>query len=110
MWVNLKSALSCLNISLYSALEVIILYGSLVPFVTKSSIKTPMYASDLVSIIGAFPLIFKAAFIPATNPCAAASSYPELPFNWPAPYKPSIVLNSNVGFNCIGLIESYSIA
>ena len=41
--VNLKSALSCLKINLYSALEVIILYGSLVPFVTISSIKTPIY-------------------------------------------------------------------
>ena len=41
--VNLKSALSCLNNSLYSALDVIILYGSFVPFVTISSIKTPSY-------------------------------------------------------------------
>ena len=40
--VNLKSALSCLKSSLYSALEVIILYGSFVPFVTISSINTPI--------------------------------------------------------------------
>ena len=53
--VNLKSALSCLKISLYSALEVIILYGSLVPLVTKSSIKTPVYPSERVKIIGSFP-------------------------------------------------------
>ena len=40
--VSLMSALSCLKSSLYSAREVIILYGSFVPFVVRSSISTPM--------------------------------------------------------------------
>ena len=102
--------MSCLKINLYSALEVIILYGSLVPLVTKSSIKTPVYPSERVKIIGSFPWTLSAAFTPATKPCAAASSYPELPFNCPAPYNPLIVLNSNVDLSCVGSIESYSMA
>ena len=40
--LNLKSALSLLKRSLNSAREVSSLYGSIVPLVTKSSIKTPM--------------------------------------------------------------------
>ena len=40
--VNRISALSCLSRVLYSAREVNILYGSSVPFVIKSSIKTPI--------------------------------------------------------------------
>ena len=40
--VSLMSALSCLKSILCSALEVNILYGSSVPLVTRSSIKTPM--------------------------------------------------------------------
>ena len=40
--VNLKSALSDLRESLYSALDVNILYGSATPFVTRSSIITPI--------------------------------------------------------------------
>ena len=71
---SLKSALSCLKSSLYSALDVIILYGSFVPFVTISSIKTPIYACERSKIIGSFPCNFLAAFIPAIIPCAAASS------------------------------------
>ena len=43
-----------------------------------------MYASDLSSINGSLPLIERAAFIPAINPCAAASSYPVVPFICPA--------------------------
>ena len=56
--VNLSSALSCLNSNLYSALEVNILYGSSVPFVIKSSINTPMYASERLSVNSFFPLTF----------------------------------------------------
>jgi len=51
-----------------------ILYGSLVPLVTKSSIKTPIYASSRLKIKGSFSSIAKQAFIPAIRPCAAASS------------------------------------
>ena len=40
--LTLRSALSDLNVSLYSALDVNILYGSATPFVTKSSINTPI--------------------------------------------------------------------
>ena len=42
LWVNLISALSDLSDSLYSALDVNILYGSATPLVTRSSIITPM--------------------------------------------------------------------
>ena len=52
--VNLMSALSCLKSSLYSALEVNILYGSSVPLVIKSSIKTPIYASSLLRTNSSF--------------------------------------------------------
>ena len=62
------SALSCLNRSLYSARDVSRRYGSFTPFVTKSSIKTPMYDSFLFKINGSFPSILRAAFIPAINP------------------------------------------
>ena len=55
---DIKSALSCLKSSLYSALEVIILYGSFVPFVTISSIKTPIYPCVLSNITGSLPFIF----------------------------------------------------
>ena len=69
--VSLWSALSDLSKSRYSDLEVNILYGSLVPFVTKSSIRTyvalrPIYYKFF------FEVVFNAAFIPATIPCAAA--------------------------------------
>ncbi len=40
--VSLSSALSCLKISLYSERDVIILYGSEHPFVTRSSISVPI--------------------------------------------------------------------
>ena len=108
--VNLKSVLSCLSNNLYSALEVIILYGSLVPFVTISSIKTPIYACERSRITGFLPLTFCATFIPAIIPCDAASSYPEVPFIWPAKNIPSIFLCSNDNFNSDGSIQSYSIA
>ena len=108
--VNLKSALSWRSNNLYSALEVIILYGSLVPFVTISSIKTPIYPWVLSKITGFFPFIFNALLIPAIKPWHAASSYPEVPFVCPAKNKPSISLYSNDNFNFEGSIESYSIA
>ena len=44
-----KSALSCRNNKRYSAREVNMRYGSFVPWVTRSSISTPMYASMRVS-------------------------------------------------------------
>ena len=50
------------------------------------------------------------ALIPAINPCAAASSYPELPLNCPPLNRPLIFLNSSVGYSCRGLMQSYSIA
>ena len=50
------------------------------------------------------------ALIPAINPCAAASSYPDVPLNCPAPYKPSTFKNSKEAFKSSGSIQSYSIA
>ena len=49
------------------------------PFVTRSSIITPIYASDLSKINGSNFLIDRAAFTPAIRPWAAASSYPVVP-------------------------------
>ena len=82
--VSLKSALSDRSKSLYSDLEVNILYGSFVPFVTKSSIKTPIYPRDLGIINSLLDVVLSDAFIPAIIPCAAASSYPVVPFICPA--------------------------
>ena len=72
--VNLISALSCLSIVLNSALDVNILYGSSVPLVIRSSIRTPIYASDLPSVNPESSLTNLWELIPAINPCAAASS------------------------------------
>ena len=104
------SALSCLKSSLYSALDVIILYGSWFSLVTRSSISTPIYAWDRSRTTCSLPMIFIAAFTPAINPWTAASSYPELPLNCPPANRPDIFLNSKVGFNCRELMQSYSIA
>mgnify|MGYP006935836999 CR=1 FL=1 len=41
----------------------------------------PIYEDALSKINGSLPCTFNAALIPATSPCAAASSYPELPLN-----------------------------
>ena len=71
---NLIKALSYLKVNLYSALDGSTLYGSGVFLCIKSSINTPMYASLLSIITGFSPFIFLAAFTPAINPCAAASS------------------------------------
>ena len=72
--VNLIIELSCLNNNLNSARDVSNLYGSVIPLLIKSSIKTPMYASFLFNINGSRPWIFNDAFIPAINPWHAASS------------------------------------
>ena len=104
------SALSCLRSNLYSALDVSKRYGSFTPLVTKSSIKTPIYASFLFKINGSFPSNFNEAFIPAINPCPAASSYPDVPFICPAVNKFFIIFVSNDCFNWVGSIASYSIA
>ena len=69
-----------------------------------------MYASDLCNIRGSFPSISRLALIPAISPCAAASSYPEVPFVCPAKNIPFIFFNSNDNFNCEGSMQSYSIA
>ena len=98
-FLNLKSALSCLNNNRYSALDVKSLYGSLIPLVTKSSINTPMYASFLFNINGSFPSNFKHALIPAINPWQAASSYPLVPLICPAVNKFSIFFVSKLLFN-----------
>ena len=47
----------------YSALDVNKRYGSKVPFVTKSSIKTPIYSSFRFKINGSLPSSFKEALI-----------------------------------------------
>ena len=65
---SLKSALSCLNNKRYSALDVKRRYGSLIPLVTKSSIKTPIYASFLFKMSGSLFSILSDAFIPAIKP------------------------------------------
>ena len=82
----------------------------MVPFVAISSIKTPIYACDLSNINGSFPFIFCTALIPAINPCAAASSYPEVPLICPAINNPSIPLYSKDNFKFDGSIQSYSMA
>ena len=51
--------------------------------------------------------IFRFIFIPfnvftISITCAAASSYPVVPFICPAKYNPFIRLVSNVGFNSLG--------
>lgn len=78
--VSRISAFYALNIILYSDLEVNILYGSVTPSVVKSSINTPIYAFDLSSVYYALPIAFRPAFNPAIIPCAAAYSYPVVPF------------------------------
>ena len=108
--LSLKSALSCLSSNLYSAREVNILYGSIVPFVTKSSINTPIYASFLFSINGFLFSNFNEALIPDIRPWQAASSYPLVPFICPAVKRFSISFVSRFGLIWVGYIASYSIA
>ena len=72
--VKRMSALSSLSLSLYSALLVNILYGSVTPCVTKSSISTPIYDSYLPGVQDVLPCVNREALMPAIIPCAAASS------------------------------------
>ena len=65
-------------------------------FITKSSIKTPIYASLLFNCKGFSFLILSEALIPATSPCAEASSYPDVPFICPAKNSPPIFFVSRV--------------
>ena len=76
---QLSSALSSRNLSLCSARLVNILYGSVTPCVTRSSIITPIYELSLVGHHKSLSLQYKDAFMPAIIPCAAASSYPVVP-------------------------------
>ena len=101
--VSLMSALSSLIISLYSALLVNILYGSFVPRLTRSSTNTPMYASCLPRTKGSCSVKARVAFVPASKPCAAASSYPVVPFIWPAKYRPLVHLVSRLCLSPVGL-------
>ena len=71
---NLSGVFEHLSVSLCSALDVNILYGSNVSFVIRSSIITPIYDESRVRTIGSLSNTFKDAFIPQTKPWAAASS------------------------------------
>mmetsp|Transcript_44080 Transcript_44080/g.60214 ORF Transcript_44080/g.60214 Transcript_44080/m.60214 type:complete len:247 (-) Transcript_44080:331-1071(-) len=82
--VSRRSALSLRRESLYSAREVNMRYGSLVPFVTRSSMSTPMYPSERCITSFSRPCEDRPAFAPAMTPCAAASSYPVVPQICPA--------------------------
>ena len=59
---------------------------------------------------GSFCSNFNEALIPAIKPCPAASSYPLVPFIWPAVNKFFITFVSSDGVICKGSIASYSIA
>ena len=69
-----------------------------------------MYASLLLSVSPNSLLIKDLAFIPAISPCAAASSYPDVPFICPAKNNPLTFFDSSVDFSCDGRIKSYSTA
>ena len=73
-------------------------------------IKLTNNISLLSSTNGFLPFISSAALIPAMSPCAAASSYPELPLNCPAQKNPFIFLYSRFSSRFIGSMQSYSIA
>ena len=96
------SALSGLSNNLYSDLEVYILQGSKSSLVIRSSIKTPIQLLLLLRIRGSLPDNFKAVFTPAIKPCAAASSYPEVPLICPAKKRFSTDLHSSECFNWFG--------
>ena len=51
-----------------------------------------------------------AALMPASSPCAAASSYPVVPLIWPAKNRPATVLVSSDALRSRGSKKSYSIA
>ena len=75
--------------------DVNIRYGSRHPVVVKSSARIPMYASSRISTSGSRRRARSAALIPASSPCAAASSYPDVPLTCPARKSPSTRLASN---------------
>jgi len=79
-------------------------------FVTRSSINTPIYASFLCKMKDSLLDILRWAFIPAIKPWPAASSYPVVPFIWPAKNRFFINFVSSVWFNWVGSKKSYSIA
>jgi hypothetical protein len=62
------SALSARNDNLYSERDVNMRYGSSTPFVIRSSMSTPMYASARDKIKGGFFRTERAALIPAIIP------------------------------------------
>mmetsp|Transcript_50405 Transcript_50405/g.151815 ORF Transcript_50405/g.151815 Transcript_50405/m.151815 type:complete len:203 (+) Transcript_50405:935-1543(+) len=113
--VRRKSALSARREMRYSAREVNIRYGSFVPRVTRSSMRTPMYPSSLPKTkgdAGESPRraanAARPAFAPAITPWAAASSYPVVPQICPARYSPPIDFVSRVCVSDCGLTKSYS--
>ena len=56
------------------------------------------------------PRTYAEAFMPASMPCAAASSYPLVPFICPAKNSPSTRLDMRLGNSSRASIHSYSIA
>ena len=58
----------------YSARDVNMRYGSSVPLVTRSSIRTPMYAWLRLNVMGSLFHVERAALMPAMSPWHAASS------------------------------------
>ena len=66
--VNLRSALSGLRCSLNSARLVNMRYGSLVPWVVRSSTRTPMYPSVRSTTNISSPRSLSTALTPATKP------------------------------------------
>jgi hypothetical protein len=79
-------------------------------FVMRSSTRTPMYASCRLSTTGGRPSIQALAFSPAINPCAAASSYPDVPLTCPAVYKPPMARTRRVTSICDVSSDEYSTA
>ncbi len=69
-----------------------------------------MYASSRPITHGSRPSAVSAALMPAAIPWAAASSYPVVPFTWPAKYRPGWALTSSVASSWWGGKKSYSIA
>ena len=55
-----------------------------------------------ISADKAKPASASAALTPAQSPCAAASSYPEVPFTCPARYSPETSFVSSVILSCVG--------
>ncbi|MPN59277.1 hypothetical protein SDC9_206998 [bioreactor metagenome] len=91
------SQLSWRRFKRYSARLVNMRYGSWVPMVTRSSMRTPVYASLRLSTKGFSPLSFWDALMPAIKPWHAASSYPLVPLVCPAMKRFSTNLLSKEG-------------